>query len=306
MKNNKFIGPIFLLITSLIWGCAFVAQKVGMQHIGPFTFCAIRFSFSALFLLIVVLFRDIVLKKEFSYFKYEKKKQNKMLIGGVLCGIALAIATMFQQYSMQYTTAGKAGFITALYIVLVPILGLFIKKKVKFIEWISVVIAVVSLFFLCFKIDDFKNGLVFSKYDLGLLICAFFFSIQILLIDHFSKDLDCIIMVAVQFFVCAILSIIMMFIVEEPKIDSIVSAMAPLLYAGIASGGIAYTLQFIGQKYTNPVLASIIMSLEALISLVAGAIIIKEVLTTLEFIGCFLMLFAIILPQIPHKKKKAN
>lgn len=307
MKKQQILGSSMLFITSLIWGCAFVAQKVGMNHIGPFTFCGIRFLLSAVFLVIIVIARDLLLYKKLTLFTMDKAKRNKMLIGGALCGTSLAIATCFQQYSMQGTSAGKSGFITALYIVLVPVLGLVIKKKVKSIEWISVVIACISLFFLCFKKEELTDSFAINGYDLGLLVCAFFFSIQILLIDYFSKDYDCLMMATIQFVVCAFLCLIVMFIGEEPKIEEINKAILPLLYAGIASGGIAYTLQFMGQKRTNPVVASIIMSLEAVISLIAGAIIIEEKLSTTELIGCLLMFFAILLPQIPFRKvKRAN
>lgn len=307
MKKQQIMGSSMLLVTSLIWGCAFVAQKIGMEHIGPFTFCGIRFLLSAVFLILVVITRDLLIYKKLSFFSYDKKDQKHMLLGGVLCGVALCTASCLQQYSMQGTTAGKSGFITALYIVLVPILGLFIKKKVKKIEWISIFVACLSLIFLCFKKEDLSGNLSINGYDLGLLACALCFSIQILLIDYFSKNHDCLIMAMIQFITCGLLCSLLMFITEVPKIEQINKAILPLLYAGIASGGIAYTLQFMGQKHTNPVVASIIMSLEAVVSLIAGAIIIEEKLSTLELIGCALMFVAIILPQIPlNKKKNAN
>ena len=307
MKKQQIMGSSMLLVTSLIWGCAFVAQKIGMEHIGPFTFCGIRFLLSAVFLILVAITRDLLIYKKLSFFSYDKKDQKHMLLGGVLCGVALCTASCLQQYSMQGTTAGKSGFITALYIVLVPILGLFIKKKVKKIEWISIVVACLSLIFLCFKKEDLSGSLSINGYDLGLLACALCFSIQILLIDYFSKNHDCLIMAMIQFITCGLLCSLLMFITEVPKIEQINKAILPLLYAGIASGGIAYTLQFMGQKHTNPVVASIIMSLEAVVSLIAGAIIIEEKLSTLELIGCALMFVAIILPQIPlNKKKNAN
>lgn len=307
MKKQQIMGSSMLLVTSLIWGCAFVAQKIGMEHIGPFTFCGIRFLLSAVFLILVAITRDLLIYKKLSFFSYDKKDQKHMLLGGVLCGVALCIASCLQQYSMQGTTAGKSGFITALYIVLVPILGLFIKKKVKKIEWISILVACLSLIFLCFKKEDLSGNLSINGYDLGLLACALCFSIQILLIDYFSKNHDCLIMAMIQFITCGLLCSLLMFITEVPKIEQINKAILPLLYAGIASGGIAYTLQFMGQKHTNPVVASIIMSLEAVVSLIAGAIIIEEKLSTLELIGCALMFVAIILPQIPlNKKKNAN
>lgn len=301
MKKKQVIGSILLFMTSIIWGCAFVAQKVGMDYIGPFTFCGIRFIFSAVFLFLITTLRDFIFYKKLTLFTMEKSKKNKILIGGTLCGIALTIATNLQQYAIQETTAGKAGFITALYIVLVPILGIFIKKKIRIVEGISVLVAIISLFLLCFEKGDL-DGFLINQYDVGLLACAFFFSIQILLIDYFAKDNDCLMMSMVQFVVCAIISTSLMFILEDPKVGQIQSAMMPLLYAGIASGGIAYTLQFIGQKYTRPVVASITMSLESVVSLLAGMILIQESLTTRELWGCLLMFSAIIISQVPFQK----
>lgn len=310
MRKNQTIGSIMLLITSIIWGCAFVAQKVGMDYIGPFSFCGFRFLFSAFFLIIITICRDLIFYKKLTLFKMERQKRNKIFLGGILCGISLAIASNLQQYSIQETTAGKAGFITALYIVLVPILGIFIKKKVKIVEWISVFIAFISLILLCFQKGELGGIFSIHSYDVGLLVCAIFFSIQILLIDYFAKDNDCLVMSTIQFIVCAIVSCLLMIIFEKPQVDQVKNAMIPLLYAGIASGGIAYTLQFIGQKYTRPIVASIIMSLESVVSLLAGMIIINESLTSRELWGCALMFMAIIISQIPfdkfNKKPKVN
>ena len=310
MRKNQTIGSIMLLITSIIWGCAFVAQKVGMDYIGPFSFCGFRFLFSAFFLIIITICRDLIFYKKLTLFKMERQKRNKIFLGGILCGISLAIASNLQQYSIQETTAGKAGFITALYIVLVPILGIFIKKKVKIVEWISVFIAFISLILLCFQKGELGGIFSIHSYDVGLLVCAIFFSIQILLIDYFAKDNDCLMMSTIQFIVCAIVSCLLRIIFDKPQVDQVKNAMIPLLYAGIASGGIAYTLQFIGQKYTRPIVASIIMSLESVVSLLAGMIIINESLTSRELWGCALMFMAIIISQIPfdkfNKKPKVN
>lgn len=303
MKKST-IGNILLFLTALIWGCAFVAQKVGMDYIGPFTFCGIRFLLSAIFLIIVVITRDLLCYKKIQIFSFSKQQLKVLLLGGGLCGVALAIATMLQQFSIQETTAGKSGFITALYIVIVPLFGIFIKKKVSIIEWISVIIAFISLLLLCFNPSDFAKGIIINKYDLYLLLCAGCFSIQILLIDYFSKKADCIYLSTIEFITCAIISLVIMFIFEKPNITQINQAIIPLMYAGIASGGIAYTLQFIAQKDVKPVIASLIMSLEAVISLIAGAILIHERLNIQELIGCLLMFIAIIVPQIFSLKSK--
>ncbi len=307
MKKSETFGSIILFITALIWGIAFVAQKIGMDYVGPFTFCGMRFIFSALFLIIVVIIKDLFTYKRIEIFYLNKNNLKILLIGGVCCGIALSIATMFQQYSIQETTAGKAGFTTALYIVLVPLFGIFVKKKVKIVEWISVGIALISLILLCFKKEELTDNFIITKYDISLLLSAMCFSIQILMIDYFSKKADCVWLATIEFITCAIIGTIAMFIFEKPNIVGINKAMISILYAGVASGGIAYTLQFIGQKYVNPVIASLIMSLEAVISLIAGAIIISERLSTQELVGCLLMFIAIIIPQLFIKKnKKAN
>lgn len=304
MKKQETLGNVLLLITSLIWGVAFVAQKQGMDYVGPFTFCGVRFLFSAVFVLIVALIRDLLVHKKILLFTAKKTDIKIAILGGVLCGIALAIATMLQQYSLQETSAGKTGFITALYIVLVPVFGLVIKKKVRIIEWISVGIAVLSLMLLCFKKEDIANNIYINKYDLILLLCACCFSMQILLIDHFSKKFDCLWLSAIEFITCAVIGLIAMFLFEKPNINDINNAIIPILYAGIASGGIAYTLQFIGQKYTKPVIASIIMSFESVVSLIAAAIIIQERLEFQELIGCIFMFVAIMIPQLNLKNKK--
>lgn len=307
MRKKQTIGSIMLLMTSIIWGCAFVAQKVGMDYIGPFSFCGFRFLFSASFLIMITICRDFIFYKKLSLFQMEKQKRKKVFLGGILCGVSLAIASVLQQYSMQGTTAGKAGFITALYIVLVPILGMFIKKKVKIVEWISVIIALISLILLCFQKGEVGGIFSIHSYDWGLLVCAVFFSIQILFIDYFAKDNDCLMMSTIQFIVCAIISCLLMIIFEKPQINQVKHAMIPLLYAGIASGGIAYTLQFIGQKYTRPIVASIIMSLESVVSLLAGMILINESLTSREMWGCALMFMAMIISQLPlHKFNKKS
>lgn len=306
MKNKQTYGSILLLITSLIWGCAFIAQKVGMEHIGPFSFCSFRFILSALFLICIVIIRDLIVYKKLSIFVFEKKKTKIMLLGGTLCGVALAIASNFQQYAIIETTAGKSGFITALYIVLVPLIGVFIGKKAKKMEWISVILALISLVLLCFKKEELTGKFTINIYDIYLLLCALFFSFQILLIDYFSKDNDCLFMAMIQFIVCAGISTILMLILDEPSFEQVEKSIWPLLYAGVASGGIAYTLQFIGQKNTSPTIASIIMSLEAVVCLIAGAILIDEKLSIQELIGCLFMFIAIIIPQISFKVKKIN
>ncbi len=301
MQQKKFIGPIMLIVTAIIWGSAFVAQKVGMDHLGPFTFAGIRFSLSSLFILIIVLSKDLIIHHKLTLFTMPKNKLKAILLGGILCGIALAIASNIQQFAMQKTSVSKTSFITALYIVLVPVLGIFLKKHLKKGEILSVIIALISLALLCFNKEE---KLVINGYDMALLVCALFFSIQILLVDHYAKDNDCLLLALIQFSTCAIISWILILLFETPSLETVKESIFPLLYAGIASGGIAFTLQLVGQKYTKPVVASLIMSLEAVVGLISGVIFLHERLSLREGIGSILMLFAIILAQIPFDKLK--
>lgn len=301
---NKFTirQSLILLLTATIWGSAFVAQSVGMDYVGPFTFSAVRNMIGAMALLPVITFlrwmRD---REEGNRNDSQEVHGNKTLLaGGIYCGVVLFIASNLQQIGIQYTTVGKAGFITAMYIVLVPILGPFVKKKAGLRVWVGVVIAVVGLYMLCMTGGSF----VLQKGDLLVLICAFAFAIHILVIDYFSPKVDGVKMSCIQFIVCAILSGICMFVFEKPDITSILQAWAPVLYAGVLSSGVAYTLQIIGQKGMNPTVASLIMSLESVISVIAGWLILKEVLSGRELLGCVLMFAAIVLVQLPSKHKE--
>ncbi len=297
MKNLPAKNLFLLFITALIWGFAFVAQSVGMDHIGPVTFNTIR-SFVGGIALIPVLFffnRNKTAEEK----ETEKANRKPLIVGGILCGVALCVATNLQQLGIQYTTVGKAGFITALYIVIVPILGLFLHKKVGIKLWISVVIAIAGLYLLCMS-----GSLQLGKGDLLVLLCALVFSLHIIIIDHFSPKVDGVKMSCIQFFVCAFLSAIYMLFAEGvPSWNAIAISWVPILYAGVLSSGVGYTLQIIGQKGVSPTVASLILSLESVFSVLAGWLLLQQTMSAREILGCVLMFGAIILAQLPDRNQ---
>lgn len=296
--GKKLQGTMMLLLTALIWGSSFVAQRAGMEYIGPFTFNGIRSLIGGLVLIpVIFLFSK---EKNAELTEAEKKAGKKtLLLGGILCGIVLFAASSLQQIGMVYTTAGKAGFITALYIVLVPILGVFIRKKVKPIVWLCVILAVAGLYLLCMT-----DGLSLGRGDLLVLLCAFAFSIHILVIDYFAPRTDGVALSCIQFFVCGILSLFPMFLAETPVWFAILDCWIPILYAGVLSCGVAYTLQILAQKHTDPSVASLLLSLESVFAAIAGAIILHEQLAPRELAGCVLMFAAIIIAQLPSKTER--
>lgn len=300
MNKRNIKGNSMLMITALIWGTAFVAQSVGMDYVGPFTFVTLRYILGGIFLIPCIFILNEVDKKNLNN---KKNSDGKTLfIAGVLCGIAIVVASSFQQIGMQNTSVGKSGFITSLYIIIVPLLGLLFNQKVSVKVWISVVISLAGLYLLCMN-ESFS----ISRGDFFILISAFVFSIHILIIDKYSNLVNGVKMSCIQFFTAGILGAIPMFIFEKPQISSILTASTPILYAGIMSSGIAYTLQIIGQKYTSAVLATLIMSLESVFAVLSGWIILGETLSIKESIGCCLVFIAIILAQLPDiKNKKLN
>ena len=293
-------GSALLLLTACIWGVAFVAQSVGMEYVGPFTFNFVRSILGGVVLIPCIFFLNRGEKSGSAekISEEEKKAQRKTLLtGGICCGIALCLATNFQQIGIKYTTVGKAGFITACYIVIVPIIGLFLKKKCSPFIWTAVVMALIGLYLLCIT-DGFSIGLG----DVLVLVCAFLFSLHILVIDYFSPKADGVKLSCIQFLVCGILSMIPALVLEHPQISSILTAWLPILYAGIMSCGVAYTLQIVGQKNVNPTVASLILSLESCISVLAGWVILGQKLSAKELLGCIIMFAAIILAQLPERE----
>lgn len=292
MKKEQIKGSLLLFLAAIIWGVAFVAQSVGMDYVGPFTFNCVRTLIGGLVLIpcIVFLNRGKVKKKT----DFTEKK--RLLLGGICCGVALTTGSTLQQFGIMYTTVGKAGFITAFYIIIVPILGLFLGKKCGLSVWISVVIALAGLYFLCIT-DGFSIG----KGDIYVFLGAIAFSIHILVIDHFTQFNDGVKMSCIQFFVCGILCFVPMMLFEHPEISMILLAWKPILYAGVMSCGVAYTLQIVGQKNMNPTVASLILSLESVTSVIAGFLVLHQNLSHRELIGCGLMFVAIVLAQLPQK-----
>lgn len=298
---NKYVlrHSLILLLTAFIWGTAFVAQSAGMDYVGTFTFTACRNVLGALVLIPVILvIRAGEMKKPGADINDPLIRvfNRPTVVGGVLCGIILCIAGNLQQYALKTASTGKAGFITALYILMVPIIGIFLKKKAGIKIWISVAISLVGLYLLC--LTD-TTGL--KTEDYLLFGCAFVFSLHIITVDHFSPDANCVAMSAIQFAVCAVLSAIAMFIFEEPSWTGITDCAVPILYAGVLSSGVAYTLQIVGQKGMNPTIASLIMSLESVFSALAGLVVLHQVLSGRETLGCVLMFAAIILAQLPDR-----
>ncbi|QSX05787.1 DMT family transporter [Sedimentibacter sp. zth1] len=298
MNKKKSISTIMLVLTAIIWGSSFVAQSKGMDYIGPFTFNAVRNIIGGLVLIPFIYFFEKIYMNKVDKENEELKSNKKLIIGGVFCGLALFLGSTFQQFGIMCTTAGKSGFITALYIVIVPILGIFIKKKIPFKVFISVVIAMCGFYLLCIN-----EGFSINKGDLLTLVCAVFFSVHILVIDYFSPQVDGVKLSCIQFFVCGIISLICMFIFENPTISNILSAWLPILYAGVLSCGVAYTMQIIAQKNTEPVIASLILSLESVFAVIAGWIFLHQSLSPKEMCGCILVFIAIIITQIPERKK---
>lgn len=289
MKNN-----VLLVLTALIWGCAFVAQSVGMDYVGPFTFNMARFLIGAIVLLPVIWFMDRQRKTGAE----KGAGQKTLIIGGICCGTALAVASTLQQWGILFTTVGKAGFITAMYIVIVPLLGVFIGKKVRPLIIGCVAIAVVGFYFLCMT-ESLHLGLG----DFLVLLCAIAFSIHILVIDHFSPKVDGVKMSAIQFLTAAIISAVPTLLWEQPVFTEILQAWQPVLYAGVMSCGVAYTLQIIAQKNADPTVASLLLSLESVFSVLAGWVLLGQGLSLKELFGCVLIFCAIILAQLPEKKK---
>lgn len=291
MQKGQIKNSLLLLLTAVIWGVAFVAQSVGLEYVEPFTFNSVRSIIGGLVLLPCI----VILKK------WKKGFATKIeWIGGICCGIALCLASNFQQFGMQHTTVGKAGFITALYVVLVPVLGLFVKKKVPIFIWLCVGLSVAGLYLLCMP----EGAFVLALGDLLVLICAILFSLHILVIDYFSPKGDGVVISCIQFFTCGILTGVVMIFTETPTIGNILDAKWAILYAGVLSSGVAYTLQVVAQKNVNPTVASLILCLESVVAVLAGWIILGQGLSTREIWGCVLMFVAIVLAQLPMPKRK--
>ncbi len=289
-------GSIMILLATIIWGSAFVSQSVGMDHIGPFTFQAVRCGLAVIGLLPVIWIADKFQPEGGSFFARWKNKQLWKV--GLLCGIPLFLATNLQQLGIVDTDAGKSAFLTAMYIIIVPIIGFFRKKKTSRFIPVSVLLAVVGLYFLsCMGVTTVSKG------DLLLLGCALMFAVQITFVDMYADNLDALRLNLVQSLVCTVLSSVVMVFAETPTWSGITACWLPLAHVGFLSMGAAYSLQIIGQKHLEPSVASLIMSMESVFAVLCGCIFLKEKLTKWEVIGCALILIAVVLSQLPDKKK---
>lgn len=291
MKAN-----ILLLLTAIIWGFAFVAQRAGMEFLGPFTFNTARFTLGSLSLVPLLLINK---KRKFNQLNIISFKNKTLIYGGLAAGLFLFLGASLQQTGMVYTTAGKGGFITGFYIILVPILGLFIKQKTSFLTWLGAVVAIIGLYFL-----SVTESLQINIGDVLVFSAAFFWAGQILVIGFFSNKTDSIQLAFLQFVVCALLSFISALTAEKIILDNIYLAIIPILYAGIFSAGIAFTLQVIAQKEAHPANAAIIMSLESVFAAIGGWMILSETIPLRGIFGCGLMLAGMIISQLYLFKAK--
>ena len=294
---KKWLGSGMLLLTAVIWGVAFVAQSVGMDYVEPFTFNFARYIIGA-----IVLFPFLKLGNSGTQSKDAVAKKNmikKSVLGGIGCGFLLCIASMLQQFGIMYTNVvGKAGFITALYIILVPVLGIVLGKKTKPLVWICVVISVIGLYLLCVS-----DGYRLEAADLFLLACALFFAFHIIFIDYISPGTNGVLVSCVQFAVAGICCMVAMFMFESPNLAGMLKAYIPILYTGVLSCGVAYTFQILGQKYVEPTKASLILCLESVVSVLAGWLLLKQALSIRELMGCIIMFAAIIMAQFVQKEE---
>lgn len=303
--NVKARNSMFLLLTALVWGVAFVAQRQGGASAGPYTFNCIRSFLGGFVLLPVIPFLD---KYTGGRKPQSAQDRRRLSEGGALCGLVLFVASTLQQLGMYYgTTAGKAGFLTACYILLVPVLGVFLGKRCRWNVWIGIVVAVAGLYFLCLT-----NGFSLQLSDGLVLLCAVCFSVHIMVVDHFSPLVDGVRMSCVQFFVCGAWGMIPMLGVEMPQMGPAawlqslgsIDVWIPILYAGVMSCGVGYTLQIVGQNGINPAIASLLMSLESVFSVLAGMVLLHETMTGREILGCVLVFAAVIFAQVNFGKQK--
>jgi len=295
-KNIK--GELMLILTAVIWGTSFVSQKLGMNYVEPFTFGASRFLLGALVLIPVILIFDRSNNKNNVKANDDVYSRKDLITGGILCGSALFLGASFQQIGIVYTTAGKAGFITALYIVLVPLFGLFMKKKISKLVWFGVALATGGLYLLCIK-----EGFTIQVGDAIVMAGTIFWALQILIVDAYNDKTQGLKLSCAQFITAGILSAAAAFIFESPSLTTIIECAGPILYTAIMVVGVAYTLQIIGQKTTDPNIAAIILSMESLFAVISGAIFLKETMTIKEIAGCVLMFAAVIMTQVKSSEK---
>lgn len=301
MNSKNLKGSIILLVASMIWGFAFVCQSQGMDYAGPFSFNSSRMLISGVALLpVVFIVRGSKVKKAENRNEDTGNVMHYTLIGGLCCGILLFISSSFQQCGLVTTTAGKAGFITALYVVFVPVIGLFLKKKIPFAVWICIFTAIIGFFLL-----SITEKFTISVGDILELLCAISFSFHIIAVDRFNtKGIEPVMMSCIQFFVAGILMLAVALVFEDFSVSALMKGWLPILYMGICSGAIGYTFQIIGQKYTNSTLATLIMSLESVFAALSGWIVLHEIMSVREIIGCFLVFGSVVAAQLVPQNGK--
>lgn len=300
-RKNSIYGSILLALAAIIWGSSFVAQTTGAEHVGPFTFIAMRSLLGSVALLPVIFTMDFFKKKSKpeQYKKMTKKDYALLLSGGTACGVVLFAASSLQQLGIDGgTPPGNAAFITALYILLVPIFSIFLGKKIRPVIWGCVAVSIAALYLLCVKENSTVQGS-----DFYVLACAFCFAIHIMVIDKVSPKLDGVRLSAFQFFVAGLIALVPMFLFEDVSFEALRMAAPSIAYSGIMSSGIAYTLQILGQQKTEPTIATMIMSLESVFGVLTAMVVLSQVPTLREGIGCVLMFAAIIVAQLPENKK---
>jgi len=298
---NKVKGNILLLIAAVIWGTAFVSQKIGMNYIEPFTFGASRFLLGTLVLVPVILIFDLLKKKKAEKFDEKGKTTHRIkdqLVGGLFCGVALFLGSSLQQWGIVYTTAGKAAFVTTLYITLVPLFGILMKKKTSSIVWAGTGLALVGLCLL-----TTQKGFSIQKGEALVLVGTVFWTAHILIIDYYVDKTDALKLSFVQFLTAGMLSAVSAILLESPKLEAIIDCSGSILYTAVFVVGIAYSLQIIGQKHTNPTVAAIIMSMESVFAVISGSIFLDESMSERELLGCFLMFIAVIITQLKPQYK---
>ncbi|WP_277062751.1 DMT family transporter [Solobacterium moorei] len=299
MRNFFSKSNLLLILASIIWGCAFVAQNVGMNYIGPWTFSTIRFLIAGFSLLAII----PILDKKRTHVIRPKTKEEKMklLLGSVLCGLALSIGSIVQQIAMLTVPVAKAGFLTTLYVLFVPMITLLFGKKIPLKVWIGIAMALFGLYLL-----SMAGNLAIGIGEILLILAAFLFAIHIIIIGHFSTRVDPVRLSCGQLLIGGFATVIPMIVIEKPTMGSILAAYIPLLYTGIFSSCVAYTLQIFAQKEANPTIAGMLLSLESVFAALAGYLILHQVLNTRELIGCVVIFIAIVIAQLPNRRDMVN
>lgn len=303
---KKWYGSAVLLLAAVIWGFSFVAQSVGMEYVGPFTFQAVRSLVGSAALVPVILVMDARRKKA-GVLPPSREDKARLWKAGILCGLVLCVACSFQQVGILYTSVGKAGFLTSMYLVLVPILGIFFHRRAPLKIWFCVAACAVGIYLMSMTgmlAESAAGANIFAKGDGLVIVCAFFYAIHILVIDRLAPGLDGVRLSCIQFLVSGLLSTVIMFAVETPSFEGIFAAGTAILFSGVMSCAGGYTLQIIGQQYTEPTVATLLLSLESVFSMVGGVLLLHQIPSLRELLGCVLVFAAVVLAQLPVGERR--